>query len=36
LQEEILDAIFGIEIGDETIGNSVMRYNKKMAVIHGG
>lgn len=34
--KEILEAILGIEIGDDTIGQAVARYNAKMAIIRGG
>ena len=33
---EILEAILGIEIGDDTIAHAVARYNAKMAVVRGG
>ena len=33
---EILEAILGIEIGDDVIGQAVARYNRKMAVVRGG
>lgn len=33
---EILEAVLGIEIGDEVIGQAVSRYNRKMAVVRGG
>ena len=33
---EILEAILGIEIGDDVIGQAVERYNRKMAVVKGG
>lgn len=33
---EILEAVLGIEIGDEVIGQAVARYNRKMAVVKGG
>lgn len=32
---EILEAILGIEIGDDVIGQAVARYNSKMAVVKG-
>lgn len=35
-QKEILEAIYGIEIGDETIGRANSRYQKKQAVMKGG
>lgn len=34
--KEILEAVLGIEIGDDVIGNAVARYNSKMAIIRGG
>jgi hypothetical protein len=34
--KEILEAVLGIEIGDDVIGNAVSRYNSKMAIIRGG
>ncbi len=34
-QEKILAAIEGIEIGDATIGEAALRYNRKMAVVRG-
>lgn len=33
---EILEAVLGIEIGDQVIADAVNRYNKKMAVVKGG
>lgn len=33
--KDILEAILGIEIGDEVIGQAVARYNKKMAIVKG-
>lgn len=33
---EILEAILGIQIGDDVIGQAVNRYNQRMAVIKGG
>lgn len=33
---EILEAILGIEIGDDVIGQAVARYNRKMAIVRGG
>ena len=33
---EILEAVLGIHIGDDVIGEAVARYNAKMAVIRGG
>lgn len=36
LLREILEAVYGIEIGDDVIGQAVARYNSKMAIIKGG
>ena len=36
VQREILEAVLGIQIGDDVIGNAVSRYNHKQAVIRGG
>jgi len=36
IQREILEAVLGIQIGDEVIGSAVARYNRKQAVIRGG
>lgn len=36
VQREILEAVLGIQIGDEVIGSAVARYNRKQAVIKGG
>ena len=36
VQREILQAVLGIQIGDEVIGNAVARYGQKMAVVNGG
>ena len=36
VQKEILEAILGISIGDEVIGNALTRYNRKQAVLRGG
>jgi len=36
VQREILEAVLGIQIGDELIGNAVARYNRKQAVMRGG
>ena len=33
---EILEAVLGIQIGDDVIGQAVARYNAKMAIIRGG
>ena len=33
---EILEAVLGIEIGDQVIADAVNRYSKKMAVVKGG
>lgn len=34
--QEILEAILGIEIGDQVIADAVQRYQRKMAVVRGG
>ena len=34
--KDILEAILGIEIGDDVLGQAVSRYNSKMAIIRGG
>ena len=36
VQREILEAVLGIQIGDDVIGSAVARYNRKQAVIYGG
>ena len=36
VQREILEAVLGIQIGDDIIGNAVARYQRKMAVVNGG
>lgn len=36
VQREILEAVLGIQIGDDVIGNAVTRYSRKQAVIRGG
>lgn len=36
IQREILEAVLGIQIGDDVIGSAVARYNRKQAVIKGG
>jgi hypothetical protein len=36
VQREILQALLGISIGDDVIGQAVSRYNRKMAVVRGG
>jgi hypothetical protein len=36
VQRDILEAVLGIEIGDDVIGNAISRYQRKMTVIHGG
>jgi hypothetical protein len=33
---DILEAVLGIEIGDDVIGQAVARYNRKVAVMRGG
>ena len=35
-QERILSAIESIEIGDTTIGQAALRYNRRMAITNGG
>lgn len=34
--QEILEAVLGIQIGDDVIASAVNRYNRKMAVMRGG
>ena len=34
--KEILEAVLGIEIGDDVIGRATARYNAKMSVVRGG
>lgn len=34
--QEILEAVMGIEIGDQVIAEAVQRYQRKMAVVRGG
>ena len=36
VQRDILEAVLGIQIGDDVIGNAVARYNQKRAVMRGG
>lgn len=36
VQREILQAVLGIHIGDEVIGQAVGRYQRKLAVVRGG
>lgn len=36
VQREILEAVLGIQIGDDVIGNAVTRYTRKQAIIKGG
>lgn len=36
VQKEILEAVLGIQIGDEVLGKAVSRYNRRMAVMQGG
>lgn len=36
VQKEILQAVLGIQIGDDVIGQAVSRYQRKMAVLKGG
>ena len=35
-QRAIRHAVESIEIGDDTIGEAALRYNRKMAVVYGG
>lgn len=36
VQKEILEAVLGIQIGDDVIGQAAARYNRKMAAARGG
>lgn len=36
VQREILEAVLGIQIGDDVIGAAVSRYNVKQAIVKGG
>ena len=36
VQREILEAVLGIQIGDDVIGQAAARYNRKLAVMRGG
>ena len=36
VQKEILQAVLGIQLGDELIGMAVSRYRRKLAVMKGG
>ena len=36
VQREILEAVLGIQIGDDVIGQATARYNRKLAVMCGG
>ena len=36
VQRDILQAVLGIHIGDEVIGQAVSRYQRKLAVVRGG
>ena len=36
IQREILEAVLGIQIGDDVIGRAAARYNRKMAIAKGG
>jgi hypothetical protein len=36
VQQEILQAVLGIHIGDDVIGLAMQRYQKKQAAIRGG
>ncbi len=36
VQREILQAVLGIQIGDDVIGNAMRRYQQKWSVVNGG
>ena len=36
VQREILQAVLGIQIGDDVIGNAMSRYQQKWSVVNGG
>ena len=36
VQKEILEAVLGIQIGDDVIGNAAARYSRKLATMRGG
>lgn len=36
VQQQILQAVLNIRIGDEAIARAVERYERKMAVVRGG
>ena len=36
LLREILEAVYGIQIGDDVLGQAVNRYNRKMNIAKGG
>jgi hypothetical protein len=36
VQNQILEAVLAIEIGDTTIGEAAARYSTKQSIIHGG
>jgi len=36
VQRQILEAVLGIQIGDEVIGMAANRYARRMAVMQGG
>lgn len=36
IQKEILEAVLGIQIGDEVLGRAVNRYNRRLNAIQGG
>ena len=36
IQREILEAVLGIQIGDDVIGRATARYNRKIAIAKGG
>ena len=36
LLREILEAIYGIRIGDDAVGQAAERYNRKLNIARGG
>ena len=36
VQKQILEAVLGIQIGDDMIANACDRYHRKLAVMRGG
>jgi hypothetical protein len=36
VQKEILEAVLGIQIGDEVLGKAVSRYNRRLYAMQGG